>query len=394
MLTDLTWKHELKKIKILHIVHSFEVGGIETLILDFCHLMDKDKYEFHVLTLTNDKLRMIKELPPETTIHTVQVSHQKIKTISGLFIAFHQLVKILKKVQPDIIHTHLTSFPLLFISAAIKYANISSLHIRTLHTAGLFYENQNGFSNKLKLFAEKLSMKLLSTRLISVSEIVQKNNLFHFSKIAKDIVMISNGVNLNKFDKTLYSNVSKEAFKCPQKKLIASYVARLDEGKNHDFLIEIWNEILTQFPSIILYFAGDGVYKKRLQEKVKKMNFEKDIIFLGSINNVPELLSVSDLALFPSSYEGFGLVMIEKFAMKLPVVASDINAFQALATNNENAFLVSLENKPEFINRILQLCTDPTQRKKMGENAFSTAKEYSIENTLYQYDQYYTNSLI
>lgn len=356
-------------------------------------MMDKEKYEFHLLTLTNDKLRMLQELPKEVFIHSLPVIHKKIKTLSGLFIAFFQLVKILRTIHPDIIHTHLTSLPLLFISIAIRYANVTSKHVRTLHTAGLFYEDQNGLSNKLKLFAEKLAMKLFKTRLIGVSTIVHKNNLFHFEKIAKEIVMIPNGIDLNKFDQNRYPHISKEMFECPNKKLLVSYVARLDEGKNHDFLINIWSEVLTQFPHIILCFAGDGVYKERLQEKVKKMNFEKDIIFLGSINNVPELLSVSDFALFPSSYEGFGLVMIEKFAMKLPVVASDINAFQFIATNNENAFLISLENKSKFIDQIIALCIDPLLRKRMGENAFLTAKKYSIENMLHQYDQYYTSCL-
>lgn len=383
----------MKKIKIIHIVHSFEVGGIETLILNLCNMMNKEKYEFHLLTLTNDKLRMLQELPKEVFVHSLPVTHKKIKTLSGLFIAFFQLVEILRTIHPDIIHTHLTSLPLLFISIAIKYANITSKHVRTLHTAGLFYEHQNGLSNKLKLFAEKLAMELLKTRLIGISTIVHKNNLFHFEKIAKEIVMIPNGIDLNKFDPNRYPNASKEMFECPNEKLLVSYVARLDEGKNHDFLIDIWNEVLIQFPHIVLYFAGDGVYKERLQEKVKKRNLEKDIIFLGSINNVPELLSVSDFALFPSSYEGFGLVMIEKFAMKLPVVASDINAFQSIATNNENAFLISLENKPKFIDRILALCIDPILRKRMGENAFLTAKKYSIENTLHQHDQYYTSCL-
>lgn len=383
----------LKKIKIIHIVHSFEVGGIENLILNLCNMMNKEKYEFHLLTLTNDKLRMLQELPKEIFVHSLPVTHKKIKTLRGLVRAFFQLVKIIRTIHSDIIHTHLTSLPLLFISTAIKYANVTSIHIRTLHTAGLFYENQNELSNKLKLFAEKLAMKLLKTRLISVSNIVHKNNLFHFEKIAKDIVMIPNGIDLNKFDQTLYPNVSKEIFGCSKGKLLVSYVARLDEGKNHNFLIDIWSDVLTLFPHIILCFAGDGIYKEILQEKAKKMNLEKHIIFLGSINNVPELLSASDFALFPSSYEGFGLVMIEKFAMKLPVVASDINSFQTIATNNENAFLVSLENKPEFIEQIVNLCMYPILRKKMGENAYSTSRQYSIDNTSHLYDQYYTHCL-
>jgi len=383
----------MNKIKIVHILHSFDVGGIETLVLNLCNMMDKSKYEFHLITLTSDKLRMVQQLSEDVEIHSLPFNHQELKTIKGLLNAFYQLVKLLKIINTDIIHSHLTSLPLLFISTAIKYANVTSVHIRTLHTAGLFYENQNGLSNKRKLFAEKIAMRLVKTHLISVSNTVYRNNFFHFKDIAENITLIQNGIDLNKFNKNLYKHLTKQNFGIQEDNVLISYIARLDEGKNHDFLIEIWKDVLVKCPNVVLCFAGDGVYKERLQEKAKQMDLMNHIIFLGAINNVPELLSVSNFAVFPSSYEGFGLVMIEKFAMGLPIIASDIKSFQDIATNNENAFLVDITNKKDFINRILDLCLNPILRKKMGEKAFSTAKQYSIGYTLDLYDQYYTSCL-
>lgn len=383
----------MNKIKIVHIVHSFDVGGIETLVLNLCNMMDKSKYEFHLITLTSDKLRMVQQLSEDIEIDSLPFNHQEIKTVKGLLNALYQLVKLLKIINADIIHSHLTSLPLLFISTAIKYANVTSVHIRTLHTAGLFYENQNGLSNKLKLFAEKIAMRLVKTHLISVSNTVYKNNFSHFKDIAENITLIQNGIDLHKFNKHLYKGIVKQNFGIQEDYLLISYIARLDEGKNHDFLIEIWKDVLAKYSNVILCFAGDGVYKERLQEKVKKMGLINHIIFLGAINNVPELLSVSDFSVFPSSYEGFGLVMIEKFAMGLPVVASDIKSFQDITTNNEDAFLIPLECKSEFIDKIIKLCSEPILRKKMGENALSAAQHYSIEHTLDLYDQYYSNCL-
>lgn len=355
--------------------------------------MDKEKYEFHILTLTNDHLRMTQLLVPEINVHSLHLNKQKIKTVSGLYRGFHELVNFLLHIKADIIQTHLAAMPLLFIAAAIKYSKVDSLHIRTVHTAGLFFEDQMTLSNKLKLFADKIAMKLIKTHLISVSNTVYKNNHFHFKNIAEDITLIPNGVDLQRFDKHLYTHIVKENFGFKQDYLLVSYVARLDYGKNHDFLIEIWSEIIKEVPNAILCFAGDGVLKETLKQKAQEYHLEKKIIFLGSINTIPELLSVSDLAVFPSSFEGFGLVMIEKFAMKLPIVASDIASFKEIATHNKNAFLVSIEDKNKFISSILTLCKNQLLREQMGENAYQVAKKFSIENTIRLLDAYYTKCI-
>lgn len=79
---------------------------------------------------------------------------------------------------------------------------------------------------------------------------------------------------------------------------------------------------------------------------------EENIKFLGSISNVSELLAISDLAVFPSSFEGFSLVMLEKFAMSLPIVAN-IDAFKEIGEDETNCFLVSLEDRDLYKKRII-----------------------------------------
>lgn len=383
----------MERIKVVHILYSFEVGGIESLVLQFCNLMNKDEYEFHIITLTNEDLQMAQLLPPQVKIHSLDLKKSEIKSVRGLFVGINELVKLFNTILPDIVHSHLTSLPLLFIATAMKFSKIKSKHIRTVHTAGLFYENQETLSNKIKLLSEKIAMKLVKTNVVGVSSTADENNRRLFIDVANDIKLITNGVDLNKYDKAQYQNVKKDDFGVSEDSILVSYVARLSYEKNHELLIDIWGDVIKEVPNAVLVIAGDGELSTFLKQKVKDYKLENNIKFLGLINNVPELLSVTDMGVFPSSYEGFGLVLIENFAMKIPVVASDIKSFQSIAKDNRDAFLIPLEDKKMYLTKIEELCKDVKLRKEIGDNSYSVAQNYSIEKTVHEYDLYYKYSL-
>lgn len=379
----------MKKITVGHIVYSFELGGIETLLLSLLNGLDKETFEVHLITLTNDKLKLIPSLDSNVIVHSLDYTPKKLKSFFGLYSGLKDLIKLLNSINPDIIHSHLTSFALLFINTAIKLTKIKSTNIRTVHTAGLFYESQDTLSNKIKLFSEKAAMKLIKTNLVSVSSTVNNNNKKLFKNITNDIKLITNGIDLKKYDKQQYQNIKKENFGVGKDCILISYIARLSYEKNHELLIDIWNEIIGKIPNAVLVIAGDGELKTTLMQKVVDNKLENHIVFLGLINNVPELLSVTDIGVFPSLYEGFGLVLLENFAMKIPVVASKIKSFKNIAKDNYDAFLIPIEDKKKYITKIVGLCKDSELRKEIGNNAYTVSKRYSIDNTVNEYDMYY-----
>lgn len=382
----------MKKIKLVHIVYSFELGGIETLLLSLLNRLDKDKYEIHLITLTNDKLALISSLDTNVKVHSLDYTSKKLKSFNGLYKGLKDLVKLLKIIKPMIIHNHLTSYYLLFVLIGMKLSNLKLKHFRTIHTAGSFYGDQSTIISKLRLYIEQVSMKNIETHLISVSKTVHKNNILYFQKFVKDIKLISNGVDMNKYNKNNFNHIAKNNFRIESNKVVITYVARVTDGKNHDLLIDIFIDVSKEVPNAILVIAGDGELRNVLEQKVKSKYIE-NIIFLGAINNIPELLSITDIGVFPSSFEGFGLVMLEKLAMKLPIVASDIEPFREIVKDKESAFLVSLDDKKKFVESIVALCKDEKLKEKMGEQAYLAAKKFSIENTIKEHDEYYNMCL-
>lgn len=382
-----------EKKKILYIIHSFGTGGMEKVVLDLANKLDKNRYQVSILVLSNEELESFKFL--DSGINRIALGFQKngVRSLRFWLTGLRNVKDILNDLKPDIVHTHTFFSHLFFLSIAFKLAKVNFLHFRTIHSAGFYYENQRKFSNKIKLLSEKIAMQLSNTYLISVSKTAHENNNSYFKKIARGIQLIYNGVDLEKYNKQLYSHISKKDFHLNQSSIAISYVARLENGKNHDFLIDLWPAVISKIPEAILCLIGDGSLKETLRKKVTENNLQDSIIFLGSQNNIAEILSITDICVFPSSFEGFSLVMLEKFSMGLPVVASDIKPFHEIATNNVNAFLVSIKEKEVFTEKIINLCLSKTLRNEIGKNARLTVQDFSIDNAIKSHEDYYENFL-
>lgn len=379
----------MKKIKLLHIVYSFKVGGIETLLLTLLNGLDKNKYEISLLSLTNDKLTLTSSLNTNIKVYSLNLAENNKRNLLFLINKVNQIRILLNKIEPDIVHNHLSAGSFLFIAIALKTLKKDYVHIKTTHSSGYLYSNKTA-QDKVRLQAERLALKIIPTNLISISPEVHKINECYFKNIANEIVLISNGIDLSKFSRNNISGITKENFGFQNKDLIITYIARFDPGKNHDFLINLMPRITRTIPQAKLCFAGDGILRQELENKTKNLGLDNKIIFLGTISNVPELLSISDIAVFPSSFEGFGLVLLEYFAMGLPTVISNIKPFRDIVNDEEACYMVSLEDSDQFFSCLIKLLSDVNIRRKMGHTAYLIAQEYSIDKTIEMHEQYYS----
>ena len=144
-------------------------------------------------------------------------------------------------------------------------------------------------------------------------------------KIIKDkkCEIIKNGIELEKF------KFSQEIRKEYRKKLdlenktVIVHIGRFTEQKNHEFLIKMFSQLLEKDKEFKLLLVGDGPNKKNIMEMVKKMKIDKAVSFLGIRRDVSQILQASDIFVFPSKFEGLGIVAIEAQASGLPTVCSE-----------------------------------------------------------------------
>lgn len=377
---------------IVHVLNSLTIGGLEKVVVGICNNIDLKKNKVYILTLSDYDLEMKAELNKNIEIISLPFKNDSLVSILSLwFLGIPKIFKILNILKPQIIHSHLYYHYFLFLSISLKFLSFSPAHFRTIHTSGLFYAS-NTLLNKFRLLIEKISMRIYPVSLISISKQIQDKNINLFLKFAKKIRMIPNGIDLQKFSKINYKN-RKSDFKIKENDIVISYVSRLDYGKNHKVLLQAIKECLKLRSNIHCCIIGDGILMGTLVQQAKELNIEKNITFFGSLNDVTQILSITDIGVFPSQFEGFPISLIEKMAMALPVVTSDIDIFKDLIKNNENGIICQVDNFYDYAEKLIKLIENENIRLEIGENARKTVEKYDIKTISNETIEFYKETL-
>ena len=140
----------------------------------------------------------------------------------------------------------------------------------------------------------------------------------------KKLLIVKNGVDLEKFTYNKEKrNYLRKQLNIDAKCLLIGNVGRFSYEKNHDFLIDVFYEVMKQIDNIKLILIGNGPLENAIREKVRKLNIENKVIFCGVVNNVYDYLQAMDVFLFPSKFEGLGLACVEAQAVGLDCFVSD-----------------------------------------------------------------------
>ena len=201
-----------------------------------------------------------------------------------------------------------------------KYSNVP---IRIIHSHNSNFNKQ--FGNSIRMIFGYFS-KLFensSTNYLACSK-KAAYWLFRKSKVKNDKVeLINNGVEIGKFKYNIeVRNIFREKLGISDKVVIGN-VGRFTFQKNHNFLLEVFNEYLKINNEAILLLVGEGELEEEIRNKVKELNIDNKVIFYGISNEVGNLMQAMDCFVMTSFYEGLPIVGVEAQASGLPLIVSD-----------------------------------------------------------------------
>jgi len=285
--------------------------------------------------------------------------------------AYRKGKSLIKKENIDLIHSN--NFSPALAGSLISYFT-KTPHITTIHDIFSIYDkdfwkkwaSQSGVSYtnaRLVPFFERIMMRFRYDCIHTVSN-ATKNDI---QKIGtkKPIHVIPNCL---QEEKAIHTDIKKKQF---------VYLGRLVFYKNIEVILGAFEIVSKQFPDARLVIAGDGPNKESLQQLVKRLGIEENVIFTGYVTSQQKikLLAESNALLFPSKIEGFGLVMLEAFQQNRPVLVSNILPMSDIIENNKTGLIIDADDEKKWADAIISFIKNPQESTLMGKNGKETLEE-------------------
>lgn len=167
-------------------------------------------------------------------------------------------------------------------------------------------------------------------------------------------------------------------------------VGRLEVEKDFHSLIKAYDLVAKKYPDWQLHIYGDGSLKADLQDFINKKGLSDKVILKGAVKNIYEQYSKASIYVHTAVYEGFGFTILEAMAHQLPIVALEsVGGVKVLVKDNENGFLIKNRDTELMADKIGELISNNELRKRMGAKSQMIANEYSQENIMEKWHQFY-----
>ncbi len=215
-------------------------------------------------------------------------------------------------------------------------------------------------------------------------------------KVSRDkIKFVPNGIPKEAFRKLNKVHLSSVNVKYNLSgKLIISYLGRIQKYKGLDQVIQVLPDLIKITPNMLFLAIGkDAGDKERLDKLAKELNVYNNIIFTGEVSEDEKLalLELSDIFVFPSEWEAFGIAMLEAMARGNAVVSSKTEGGQYLIEEGKNGFLYNYQDLTELKEKLAVLIKSDALRKKMQKANIKKAKSFLWPNIAKKLEEVYKN---
>jgi glycosyltransferase involved in cell wall biosynthesis len=373
----------LEKIKLLYVITALNIGGAEMMLYRMLKSLEKDRYEIKVVSIINKGA-------VGNLIHNdlgIEVYALGISNFIGIIYGIGKLKKYITNFKPEIVHSHMVHANLITRVTRLLYR--FPVLICTVHNLEEKGSKKSGWIREM-LYRLTDPLCDLTTQ---VSRIGLEKYIGKKIVSPNKIVYIPNGIDLRNF--TVDKNNSNNLIEILnlKEKFVLLAVGSLTIQKDYPNMLKAIKMVKPQFPELILLIAGSGPLMVELKNLAKELEIDDTVVFLGIRNDIPDLMSLADLYIISSSWEGLPIVLLEAAASKLPIVATEVGGNSEVVINNKNGFVVPAKNAEALSKSIVKIVNmNGEERNKMGEYGFNYVKEnYALDKILNRWEQIYSD---
>lgn len=307
----------IQPIRILQVVHKMHRAGVETLLMQIYRNINRDKVQFDFL------------------VHTDQAGHydDEIRRLGGKIIYmpilptqnYLRYIKILKikilENGPFVgIHSHL----LLLSGLILTVAYSAKIPLRIAHSHIDTDSKGNNLLRKAYGWIMRWLIKYTATHMFAVSSPAGEWLFGKNCWLDPRVQILHNAIDLKPYEALCQDRLKlRKKLGLPIAGTLLGHVGRFARQKNHRKMLEIFSHIVKLQPTTHLILVGEGPLETEIISLLKSLEMEDNVHILGVRSDIPELMGALDLFLFPSLFEGLGIVLIEAQAAGVPCIVSN-----------------------------------------------------------------------
>lgn len=362
------------------------VGGVEKILLDLCLRLVSNGHEVCVFTLN---IPRTKDVEIFKGIKIIRANAIELTRLTGLqsavsIKAWFKMRETIRDFNPDIIHAHHQLFFTTLIGMLLK----KQFHIRTITTLHLgSIDTITGIKGRVIKAIEKKMGRIINNNSNLVTAL--SNNIReHGIKIgidSKKFQVIPNAVDISYFK-------MPRSYSMKPRKVV--FIGRLISTKGPQILIEAARLVTKKIPDVKFFIIGDGPLRKKLEKSAKENNLSKNVIFLGKVADIRNMMKESDVYVRPSIMDGMPIGILEAQAAGLPVIATNVAGTPEIIIHGKTGHLVKSGDAIELANAILDLLSNQNYLENIAQNGLNlVTSKFDWDNIYKSYETCYQKLL-
>lgn len=279
---------------------------------------------------------------------------------------YRQLVRRLKELRPDVVHTHSSKAGIIGRWAAHK-AGVPRI-IHTIHGLAFTASKRPAVNNFYKFLERRTAP--ITDKIVCVADAMRDQSL-------------ATGIGRSEQYVTVYSGMETEPFVHPPRPrqevrrelglsdgdIAVGTIARLFHMKGHDDLLDLAPDLCRQFPRLKFLWIGDGLLRGQFEQRIAAMHLQERFILTGLVPpaKIPELTNAMDILVHPSRREGLARAIPQGELAAKPVITYDIDGNREGLLDGKSGFLLPPFDVNKLKQSLMTLLADDALRQRMGE---------------------------
>lgn len=295
-----------------------------------------------------------------------------------------KMVEVVEKYQLEVLHVHY-AIPHAYAAYMAKQMLLEKgIHIKVVTTL---------HGTDITLVGSHPTYKTAVEFSINNSDVVTavSNNLKRTTnqlfKIKKDIQVVYNFIDIEKYSKAEEQECKRDALAEPYERIL-THISNFRPVKRVEDVIKVFYEVQKEIPSKLL-MIGEGPEREKAEILAKKLGIKDNVFFLGNSTEIVKILCYSDVFLLPSQTESFGLAALEAMAAKTAIISTNTGGLPEVNIHGETGYLSNLGDIADMAKNAISILKEDAVLERFKQNAKEHTKRFSIKNILPVYEDIY-----